>query len=84
MAHAPIPISSDRQLVVRVEDQVFVVPSDALNGFRNAALEKLGPRGLKDFFDSHAEGKAEAVLVRVSVVMNGDIAPPRTTRAKKA
>lgn len=76
MAEARVqPHLSGKHVVIRIENQVFVIPSERLNEFRNADFEKQSPGEIEAFFRSHREPKVEAANVRTVIILNGDRAP---------
>ena len=83
MAEQAHPQWSDKRLVVRLGGQVFVLPSQKLQEYRDTRLVGLGDAVVTELFARHREDQVEAALVQLVTIFNGDIAPPRPSRAPK-
>jgi hypothetical protein len=64
---------SDFSLVVRAGKEVFVIPKTALDAYASKGLSAARSKNaLDEFFSSHQEQKADAALVRVMHISDGD------------
>jgi hypothetical protein len=72
---------SDEQLVVKVGQKTFVVPSNVLENYRNEKLEGMGQKDFDEFFNTFSNQAVPAVYVRVFVAGDGDFIPPRAKGA---
>lgn len=70
---------ADQFLVVRHRDEIFVVPWDQLQLFRNQSFGQQGGRAIDEFFGKARGEKGygvDAAVVPAVVILDGDIAPP--------
>jgi hypothetical protein len=63
----------DGAIVVRVNNQIYMVPFDELHQYRNRGLESLASAQIDKFFNDH---KIEAASVSTVTILNGDTVPP--------